>query len=1094
MFPLWESAIAPVLAAAGARRVVEIGALRGETTTLMLDFLGPDAVLHVIDPAPNFDPSEHERAFAGRYHFHRDVSHNVLPRLEAMDAALIDGDHNWYTVYHELKFLAEASARAGALLPVLIMHDVGWPYGRRDLYYAADRIPEEFRQPYARAGMRPDSQTLLATGGVNPTMCNAKIEGGPRNGVMTALEDFLAEHGRPVRTVVIPVFFGLAIVAEQERCRRQPELAAVLDRLEDVAGQRELLAVAEQTRLRALVFQHTMVQRSQTKLERGAKRYLDLLKGALLDEHYLENEIRLKYLARCVRTGEAAEPDRVRDPIRAQPDAYRNLRRRRRAGLAAWGEGVNGFLPYASIGRTRLDHLERCLDLVRAEAVAGDLLDCSTGRGGAAVFLRAYLAAHELPDRTVWVADRFRATPEPAREATIVDEEMSAFQADLNLVRDAFERFDLLDGRVRFLTGPMEATLAEADVESVALLRLGAGIGDAAGAALDALYPKLSIGGFVVVDDHAEATCARAVADFRQAHGVEEQVEAIDWTAVAWRKTKEIDTTATRSTRVRTGSLGLPLAPRAPSDAIDLTVVVVFYNMRREAARTLRSLSRPYQLDLDDVVYEVIAVENGSDPEQRLGQEFVKSFGSEFRYIDLGDETGPSPVHALNVGIRAGRGRAFALMIDGAHVLTPSVLHYGLLGLKTYEPAIVATQQWYVGPGQQGEAMSEGYDQDYEDRLFKQIGWPDAGYRLFEIGHFVGGRDWLDGVWESNCMFVSRAQLEQVGGFDENFSMPGGGFANLELYERLGSAPDVTVATIIGEGSFHQLHGGVTTNQPDAVERRTRVFGYGEHFADLRGRRFRGPGKPIHYVGRIASPDARRSRARRLTAETFGRGAAAPEPDGIPATPVPVPEDLRLNFTEAVWKSLPWRHTTWLRRHVATAPSDLLAYQQMITSVRPDWIIEVGTGDGGRTLFLASICELIDHGQVVSVGEDPAEDLPIHRRITYVEGVPAAKPTVARVRAIVGNEPRSLLVLGDHASRQVTQAAFESYSPLVPVGSYVVVADTIVNGNPVWTGFGPGPAEAVKQILQRNGDFVSDPALEHYSLTFNPGGYLKRVR
>ena len=82
--------------------------------------------------------------------------------------------------------------------------------------------------------------------------------------------------------------------------------------------------------------------------------------------------------------------------------------------------------------------------------------------------------------------------------------------------------------------------------------------------------------------------------------------------------------------------------------------------------------------------------------------------------------------------------------------------------------------------------MADGYDQDYEDRLFEEIDWPSDGYRLFEIGHFIGDRDWFDGVWESNCMFVPRELLEQVGGFDESFSMAGGGYANLELYERLG--------------------------------------------------------------------------------------------------------------------------------------------------------------------------------------------------------------------------------------------------------------------------------------------------------------------
>src|SRR6476646_4399765 len=161
MYPFWDRVIWPILQTAGARRIVEIGALRGETTALMLERLGPDTELHVIDPVPEFDPVEHERKFPGRYIFHRDVSHNVLPSLPAVDVALIDGDHNWYTVYHELKILSATAREAGEPLPVLVMHDVCWPYGRRDLYYAPERIPTEYRQPYEQRGMRPDRKKLL---------------------------------------------------------------------------------------------------------------------------------------------------------------------------------------------------------------------------------------------------------------------------------------------------------------------------------------------------------------------------------------------------------------------------------------------------------------------------------------------------------------------------------------------------------------------------------------------------------------------------------------------------------------------------------------------------------------------------------------------------------------------------------------------------------------------------------------------------------------------------------------------------------------------------------------------------------------------
>ena len=110
--------------------------------------------------------------------------------------------------------------------------------------------------------------------------------------------------------------------------------------------------------------------------------------------------------------------------------------------------------------------------------------------------------------------------------------------------------------------------------------------------------------------------------------------------------------------------------------------------------------------------------------------------------------------------------------------------------------------------------------------------------------------------------------------------------------------------------------------------------------------------------------------------------------------------------------------------------------------------------------------------------------------------VPDGRPqpvTVSAVRDIVGEGPRVLVVLGSCVDRARTFGEFQAYSPLVPVGSYVVVTDTIVNGHPVWTTFGSGPAEAIKQILTNHGEFVHDPAMEKYSLTFNPGGILRRV-
>ena len=885
---------------------------------------------------------------------------------------------------------------------------------------------------------------------------------------------------------MLPVYFGLEFLVTESRLAAEPELAAELDRLESSEGRLALLEVTESIRLRAMLFQHNVFFKREQQLADAAARYLGVVKKALLNEHYLESEARTDALLAAMRGGKRPSADELRDPARFDKERYNPLVRSRTSAAGPPPHDANSFYPFTAMGRGRLDHLESILDELREGSVAGDLVECGTGRGGGAIFMRAHVEAHEDPDRVVWVADPFRSAPPDQETLVIPPRGVAGFRADLNMVREGFDRFDLLDDRVRFLEGPIRSVLPDSPIEEIALLMIGRGIGADTLHTLRALYDRLTPGGVVLIDEAAHDSVAAAVEEFRAEAAVVEPLTRPDEHTVAWRKSTD-DGVVPRPAREAGGA---PAPPPVSTDAVDLSVVVVFYNMRREAERTLRSLSRAYQEGIGDRSYEVVVVENGSSPDERLGDDFVRAFGPEFRYIDMGETAQPSPVPALNRGIAESRGEHLALMIDGAHVLTPGVLHFGLTALETYAPAIVATQQWYVGPGQQGDAMQQGYDQDYEDRLFERINWPHAGYRLFEISHFVGDRDWLDGVWESNCMFVPRSLLEQVGGFDEAFSVAGGGYANLELYERLGNSPDVTVCSILGEASFHQVHGGTTTNQIDAAERRGRVFGYAEHYAQLRGRAFRGPGKPLHFVGRMPSDEAKRTKARRQIGAAFAE--AADHVDGMPSTPTPMPDELRVAFTEAVWKSLPWRHTTWMGHRIETAPTDLLAYQEIITDVRPDWIVETGAGDGSRSLFLAGMCELVGHGHVVAIDPDEGER-PDHPRLQYLTADADSDEAISAVTDLVGSGT-ALVVLGSRRSRAEMVREFEAYASFVPVDGYVVVADTVVNGNPVWPGFGPGPAEGVKQALGAHGEFIADPLMEKYSLTFNPGGFLRRVR
>ena len=663
-------------------------------------------------------------------------------------------------------------------------------------------------------------------------------------------------------------------------------------------------------------------------------------------------------------------------------------------------------------------------------------------------------------------------------------DDRTAGSAGLNHVREGFARLSLLDDRVIFRQGEPSQTLAEAPVDEIALLRVVGPDPDRIRTALDALYQRVVPGGFVIVDHSGEADRIAALERVRSELGIREQLEQIDWGAAAWRR-------ASDPRSGPSGAAGTIGRPQADTATRALSVVVILHNMLREARRTLHSLSRAYQQGIEDLDYEVIVVENGSGPDQRLGEELVRSHGAEFRYIDLGDDATPSPAHAVNRGIAESTGEAVAVMIDGAHLLTPGVLRQGMLGLATYSPAVVTARQWYLGPGQQPEMVEDGYDAVYEDRLLEQIDWPADGYRMFEIGHFIGERDWFDGEWESNCIFVPRALLDQLGGMDESFSTPGGGFVNLDFFERMVTAPGVTQVTILGEASFHQVHGGTTTNLAGSEERWDLIRSYDAQYAELRGRPFKIPPQDVHYVGRLPV-QARRTRSRRMSSPQHFKGGQPLTADGRPARPVPVPQDLRHEFIDAFWRSGEWHHARWLGRPTHRAVTDLFAYQELIFRLRPQWIVETRTGPGGRALFLASICDLVGTGHVISIDGNPIGEPPGHPRVTFLRGAPEAGSTVAEVRELVGERPRALLILGAADEPQVT-AAFRNYSTLVPPGSYVVIEDTILGGRPVWPGFGPGPASAAQQVVD-DGDFVPDRSLERSGLTFNIAGFLKRVR
>jgi O-methyltransferase len=196
---------------------------------------------------------------------------------------------------------------------------------------------------------------------------------------------------------------------------------------------------------------------------------------------------------------------------------------------------------YTMIGRRRLDNLQSCIESVLRDRVPGDLIETGVWRGGACIFMRGVLRAHGVTDRRVYVADSFQGlpAPDPAKypHDTGDTHHVHRFLAvSEEQVRSNFERYGLLDDQVVFLNGWFKDTLPNADIGALSILRLDGDMYESTWDALNALYPRLSPGGYCIIDDYALPNCRKAVDDYREAHGIAAPMTAIDWTSCYWRR------------------------------------------------------------------------------------------------------------------------------------------------------------------------------------------------------------------------------------------------------------------------------------------------------------------------------------------------------------------------------------------------------------------------------------------------------------------------------------------------------------------------------------------------------------------------------
>lgn len=199
------------------------------------------------------------------------------------------------------------------------------------------------------------------------------------------------------------------------------------------------------------------------------------------------------------------------------------------------------------------------------------------------------------------------------------------------------------------------------------------------------------------------------------------------------------------------------------------------------------------------------------------------------------------------------------------------------------------------------------------------------------------------------------------------------------------------------------------------------------------------------------------------------------------------------DFTSHYYESLVWMNTYWMGQPIYKCPLDLFLYQEILFRVKPDVIVECGTNIGGSALFLAHMCDLLGAGKVITI--DIVEiERPQHERITYLLGDTISPEIVNQVKQQISPEDVVLVILdSDHTEEHVFQE-LSLYNQLVTKGSYVIVEDTLVNGHPIMPAFGPGPMEAVQKFLLENDQFIIDSNQHKFFLTFNPKGYLLKVK
>lgn len=276
-----------------------------------------------------------------------------------------------------------------------------------------------------------------------------------------------------------------------------------------------------------------------------------------------------------------------------------------------------------------------------------------------------------------------------------------------------------------------------------------------------------------------------------------------------------------------------------------LSVVAIFFNMRREAQRTLYSLSKNYQRLESNRNYEVVVIDNGST--ESLSSELVAPFGKEFRYHFVSTND-PAPCATINRFVLDARYDNVMVLIDGARILSPGIARLTFSGLEAFVQPFIYTLGMHLGSKPQNYLVSEGYNASVEDRLLETVDWRGDGYSLFSVSSpaLSSKRGFFSRLSESNCFALRKEDFVKIGAYQSRFQSPGGGLANLELFNRVHDFAWMQPVMLLGEATFHQVHGGVATNVPIADHPWESMA---REYAQIVGEPYRNKFRPPLYLG-----------------------------------------------------------------------------------------------------------------------------------------------------------------------------------------------------------------------------------------------------